>query len=40
MNAIKANLLNQISPIIENQLYLSCGHCGAQKVGVGEQFRL
>ncbi len=36
MDSIKLRLLNQISPVIENQLCLFAGHCGAKNCGVGQ----
>jgi hypothetical protein len=38
MDPIKSNCLNQIGPIIENQLYLSGRQRAAQHLRVGLQF--
>jgi hypothetical protein len=40
MHAIKANLFNQLNPIIENQLYLPNRHRGTQHPSIGQQLRL
>ena len=39
MNAVKSRLLNQISPVIENQLHLFAGHGFAQNRGVRQNLR-
>ena len=40
MNAVKANLLNQIGPVIENQLHLSGRQRRAQNLCIGQQLSL